>query len=430
MLENKSKVLLNKSLMELMSLHSPFAFFVVDNRTDEILYFNHQFCEMWGICHLEEQMKRGELKNNDIIPYCLPILEDVQAFAESCKPLQSEENRVVLEDEIPFINNRTIRRFTMQIRGEDDLYYGRYYIFEDISIKKEMERERKNSELKLQDALEDIEELFRLAQETEKLKTEFFANVSHEFRTPLSVIIGTIKLAEMDKIECNMVTAEKENERFETIKRNSNRLLRVVNNLLDITKADAGFMSLELKNIDVVSTIKEIVSTTKNYAIINSIAFDFKASIIEKRMALDVEKIERVMLNLISNAIKFTPPGGSIEISISESQDIISICVQDTGIGIPDTMVETIFDRFRQVDTSFRRKNVGTGLGLTLVKRFVEMHNGKISVYSELGKGSKFYVQLPISLVEESRSDISMFYRSGNDKHSPPILEQSDIKSL
>ncbi len=123
----------NQSLLELMSNSSPLGFLVVDNRTDDILYFNKKFVSIWNIEHLEEKMTRGELKNNDIIPDCLPMLANIPAFAESCRPLQDENNRVVLGDEIEFINNRTIRRYTTQIRGEFDQYFGRFYIFEDIT---------------------------------------------------------------------------------------------------------------------------------------------------------------------------------------------------------------------------------------------------------------------------------------------------------
>ncbi len=131
----------NESLLRIMTSSSPLAFFVVDNRTDDILYFNHRFCEIWGITHLEEQMSRKELKNNEIIPHCIPVLQDVAAFAESCKPLQFEENRIVIEDIIPFNDGRVIRRFSSQIRGENDEYFGRFYIFEDITVHTKAEKE-------------------------------------------------------------------------------------------------------------------------------------------------------------------------------------------------------------------------------------------------------------------------------------------------
>ncbi|MEI7491518.1 MAG: PAS domain S-box protein [Bacteroidota bacterium] len=130
----------NESLLQKMTSTSPLAFFVVDNRTDAILYFNHQFCEIWGITHLEERMKKGELTNNGIIPDCLPVLKDIPAFAASCEPLQDEFNEVVVEDEIPFKDGRIIRRFSTQIRGEKNEYYGRLYIFEDITQRKTAEQ--------------------------------------------------------------------------------------------------------------------------------------------------------------------------------------------------------------------------------------------------------------------------------------------------
>ncbi|BAY37917.1 diguanylate cyclase with PAS/PAC and GAF sensors [Nostoc sp. NIES-2111] len=129
-----------EALLLSMTDTSLLAFFVVDNRTDEILYFNHRFCQIWEIEHLEARMRSGELKNNDIIPDCAALIADVPKFAESCKPLQSEDNRCTIEDEILFIDGRTIRRFSSQIRDERDKYFGRLYIFEDISERKQLEK--------------------------------------------------------------------------------------------------------------------------------------------------------------------------------------------------------------------------------------------------------------------------------------------------
>ncbi|MBP0020456.1 MAG: PAS domain S-box protein [Cyanobacteria bacterium SBLK] len=128
-----------EALLRSMADASPLAFFVVDNRTDAILYFNQRFCEIWGLQHRVEGMRRGELKNNDIIPDCIPLIADLPAFIESCKPLQSEANRAVVEDEIEFTDGRTIRRFSAQIRNEGDRYFGRLYLFEDITPRKQAE---------------------------------------------------------------------------------------------------------------------------------------------------------------------------------------------------------------------------------------------------------------------------------------------------
>lgn len=130
-----------EALLRSMTSVSPLAFYVVDNRTDNILYFNQQFCEIWGIEHLKAQMAEGKLQNKDIIPDCAKLILDIPAFAASCQPLQSEEYRAVVEDEIKFNDGRTIRRFSTQVRDRDDQYFGRLYIFEDITSRKQVEQQ-------------------------------------------------------------------------------------------------------------------------------------------------------------------------------------------------------------------------------------------------------------------------------------------------
>ncbi len=150
----ESELRWREALLRSMTDTSLLGFFVVDNHTDEILYFNHHFCKIWGIEHLEDQMRSGALKNNDIISECIPSIVDVSAFVESYKPLQSEENRCTIEDEILFVDGRTIRRFSSQIRDTQDRYFGRLYIFEDITSRKQIEAALKTSEERWQYALE------------------------------------------------------------------------------------------------------------------------------------------------------------------------------------------------------------------------------------------------------------------------------------
>jgi PAS domain S-box-containing protein/putative nucleotidyltransferase with HDIG domain len=156
----EEKLKWNEALLRLMANSSPLAFFVVDNRNDDILYFNHRFCEIWGLENLHKQMFRGELKNNDIIPFCVSLIKDAPSFIESCKPLQNEENRAVVEDEIEFTDGRTIRRYSKQIRGGGDNYFGRFYIFEDIT-------ERKVAEAVLRKAKNNLE--IKVAERTDEL---------------------------------------------------------------------------------------------------------------------------------------------------------------------------------------------------------------------------------------------------------------------
>jgi len=179
----EEELIWNKTLLELMSNSSPLGFLVVDNRTDDILYFNHRFCQIWEIEHIEDQMMRGELKNNDIIPYCLPVLADIPAFDESCKPLQYEVNRVVVEDEIAFTENRTVHRYSTQIRGEQDEYFGRFYIFEDISKhKRASEFEKDLLQLSIQMTGTKSEDIpFAINNALAKIGSSLFADRAYIF---------------------------------------------------------------------------------------------------------------------------------------------------------------------------------------------------------------------------------------------------------
>ncbi len=146
----------NESLMQMMSNSSPLAFYVVDNRNDEILYFNQRFCQIWGIEHLADAMRRKQLKNHAIDADCTKVLADPEAFLQSCIPLQDSGNRIILEDEIPFINQRTVRRYTTQIRDDFDLYYGRFYIFEEVTERKQVEQALSLATASAQNALEAL----------------------------------------------------------------------------------------------------------------------------------------------------------------------------------------------------------------------------------------------------------------------------------
>lgn len=175
-----------QTLLRSMADASPLAFFVVDNRTDEILYFNQRFCEIWELQHRAERMRRGELKNNDIIPDCIPLIADLPAFIESCKPLQSEDNRTVVEDEIEFTDGRTIRRFSAQIRNERDRYFGRLYLFEDITPRKE--------------AAADLEHRMTIESLVTGISTQFINFDAHEIDRGINSTLAQIgKFAEVDR---------------------------------------------------------------------------------------------------------------------------------------------------------------------------------------------------------------------------------------
>ncbi|QZY54842.1 sensor histidine kinase [Crassaminicella profunda] len=248
---------------------------------------------------------------------------------------------------------------------------------------------------------EENERLLREAREYDELRNEFFANISHELRTPLNVILGTLQLLELYSDN------ESSKKYVYIMKQNCNRLLRLVNNLIDITKIDTGFFEIKPKNINIINLVEEITLSVADYIENKGITFLFDTDIEEKIIACDPDKIERIVLNLLSNAIKFTDAGGKIQVTVYDGEKNIRISIKDTGIGIPKEACERVFDRFRQVDKTLRRNHEGSGIGLSLVKSLVELHKGKIYLESEYGVGSEFIIELPVRILpeEENLSD-------------------------
>lgn len=220
-----------------------------------------------------------------------------------------------------------------------------------------------------------------------KLKNEIIANVSHELRTPLTSIVNSIYLLEMDGL------SQKQTKFIDIIKRNTQRLLRVINNLLDISRIESGMLSLKMEVVNIPHLIEDSISIVKGTLISKKIELKIDIEPHFPEVYGDVEGIVHILTNLISNAIKFTEEGGRITISCKSKDDDVYISVEDTGIGIPSSFLDKIFNKFQRATTA--DKIEGTGLGLVIVKHFVNMHHGRIHVESELGKGTKFTVSIP-----------------------------------
>jgi PAS domain S-box-containing protein len=243
---------------------------------------------------------------------------------------------------------------------------------------------------------EEKEKALKEAIEYDRIKNEFMANISHELRTPLNVIFGAVQLIEY-YAESNTVCENRKNvaKYSKSMRQNCYRMLRLVNNLIDLTKLDSGFLKLNLQNHNIISIVEDITLSVAEYIESKNINIQFDTEVEEKYLACDADMIERIMLNLLSNAVKFTPPEGYICVNIYDRGDFIIISVKDSGIGIPEDKQQVIFDRFRQVDKSMTRRTEGSGIGLNLVKSLVELHGGEICVESQQGQGSEFLVELP-----------------------------------
>jgi len=239
----------------------------------------------------------------------------------------------------------------------------------------------------------EIEEKGRQIEAANRHKSEFLANVSHELRTPLNAIIGFSEvLGEKMFGELN----EKQAEYTEDILSSGRHLLSLINDILDLAKIEAGRMELELTTFDLPGAIENALILVRERVTRHGIKLEREIDDRLGDFVADERKVKQVLLNLLSNAVKFTPEGGQIRVKASSGDSSAIISVADTGIGIAPGDQETIFEEFRQVGSDYTRKREGTGLGLSLTKKFVEMHGGKLWVESELGKGATFTFTLPI----------------------------------
>lgn len=259
-------------------------------------------------------------------------------------------------------------------------------------------------------------------KEYNRLRGEFFSNITHELKTPLKIIFSTLQLMNAYLSKNNSKIDENMSKYMKFIRQNSYRQLRLINNIIDISKIDSGYMSINFVNKDIVKLIEDITTSVVPYAEYSGVTIIFDTEIEEKIIACDPDKIERIILNLLSNAIKFTEPSDSIFVSIREAEDCVIIKVKDTGIGIPEEKQKIIFDRFIQVDNSSAKATEGSGIGLSLSKSLVEMHNGKISVVSQPGKGSEFIIKLPnVTDLSNTNSNDYLYNRNSDNSESVDI---------
>ena len=337
-------------------------------------------------------------------PEDIPLLESLYAVSfltEKTKHivlrfLSKDGDYLWIETSLKYISDR-----------EGFLFTGK-----DITKRKLMEAEKK----KLEEAIQ-----------LESIRNEFFANISHEFKTPLNIILGTMQLIDRN-IDIGNVTIENLIRYVNTIKQNSYRLLRLVNNLIDISRIDVGYYKLQLTNHNIIRIIEDITLSVAEYVQGKNINLLFDTEVEEVILACDPDKVERVILNLLSNAIKYTDDGGSIKVYLKKVDNNIIISVKDSGVGIPKDKIELIFDRFGQANDMFTRRCEGSGIGLSIVKSIVEMHGGDIKVFSEVGKGSEFVFNIPIKVLDEENT---IFDCDNKDYHVEKCnIEFSDIYNI
>ena len=250
-----------------------------------------------------------------------------------------------------------------------------------------------------------FEKKYNEIKEIEKAKTQFFANLSHEIKTPINIIYSCFQLLDINKGKGETELWNSYNKYYGTIKQNCYRLLRLVNNLVDITKIDSGFMKLNFINYEIVSLVEDITLSIVPYVESKNITVLFDTYVEELVIKCDPESLERVILNLLSNAVKFSNENGNITVLLDANKDFVIIKVKDDGIGIAPEVSDYVFERFAQEDKSFNRKKEGSGIGLSLVKSLVELHGGVVYLEKSVKQGCEFVIKLPNKILDESKNE-------------------------
>ncbi|NEZ46918.1 HAMP domain-containing histidine kinase [Clostridium niameyense] len=361
------------------------------------------------ICYVNKNGSKFINKNRSMLKYFPEDKCNNEIFISELMNLQNNEQKImnykhqtmILEDGTSLDVDLTI--FNIELSEES---YMCIYIKNNTVLNK----------------LETLEQECRNIKEENKFKMEFFADLSHELRTPINVIYSAIQV--MD------INLENKKDDFlkkymNIIKQNCYRLLRIINNLIDSTKIEEGYYKPNLKNINIVELVESVVTSVCPYVYDNNINIIFDTDVEEKVVACDKDMMERIILNLISNSVKYKKDGlGKILVEITDKKDKVSISVKDNGIGIPSSLQKDIFKRFVQAPNN-TSKSQGSGIGLSLVKSMVDIHKGQIGLISEENKGTEIIIEIPSKTVSEEQYIIDEFEKSYIIKNAN--IEFSDV---
>ena len=278
-------------------------------------------------------------------------------------------------------------------------------------------------DLEIEQQLESVYNKLQMIKERNKFKTEFLTRVSSIIKKPINTIFEVNKLLG-DKNE--IYNYDGMRSYTKTVKQNSYRLKRLLNNIEEISKIEAGIYYRDYKIYDLVKYLELLVDLCREYTKPKDLNITFESNKREVLIFMDKEKIEKIILNLLSNAIKFTEKGGKIKVLLKVDKKDVTIAIKDNGSGIPSNKLDFIFENFEQVNRSLSRTAEGTGVGLYLVKKLASVHHAKIQVNSKIGYGSKFEVILKDNYLESTKDNRSKLENIIIDRESID-LEFSDI---
>lgn len=290
------------------------------------------------------------------------------------------------------------------------------------SIKKNQQEHKKiNLKMKLEGlSKEEIIEKYIDLYENKIEQEDFILNISHDLRSPLSVILGVLQCYKNEHDELKI------EKHMNIVKRNCYKILKLINNIIDITKLNQMHFKINRQNIDIINLIEWNISSIDKYAKLKNISLVFDTNVEECMIAVDISSFDRIIMNLISNAIKFSNENSCIFINVLKENDYITISVKDEGIGIPKSEQKTIFNRFIQSTKNNRNEYSGSGIGLDLVFNLVKAHGGVVELISNEGVGSEFKVKIPIFKVNNIMEN-NIHNMNLNNKVDVFEVEFSDI---
>lgn len=371
----------------------PCAVLICDPKDDKIEYANTEAARILGIC--DEHIIKGS------------HLYDIFEFSDDIMQKRDEQLKYIIEHGFKPVTVESLIRKSdgkvIEAETSSSLiqHEGKTYIL--VLIRDNTER---IEALELQKNIEHKTRLLNKIMEYDKLKTEFLANISHELRTPINIIFCSLQMLNMYIEKDNSPNNPNMNKYISMMKQNCYRLIRLIDNLIDVTKIENGSFKLSLVNANIVNIVRNITYSIADYAKSKELSISFNSNAENVVLACDPDKIERIILNLLSNSIKFTQPLGNISVNIESRDERLVISVKDTGIGIPNEKRHTVFERFSQLDRSLSRHQEGSGIGLSLVKSLVEMHKGSIYINPEYNTGCEIIIEFPVIRILESEDEI------------------------
>lgn len=271
---------------------------------------------------------------------------------------------------------------------------------------------------------EQLIDVIKFQRRTINSQENFLINISHDLRGPVNSILSVLQCLKYLNTDNSKEVKEKTNEYRKIIKRNSLKIIKLIDNLIDTTKLEGDNYHLNKTNLDIVNVVESIVDSIEVYANEKKINIIFDTNVEEFMINADLEAVDRIVMNLLSNAIKFSPVDEVIEVTVNAEENNVKISVKDNGIGIAEEEQKKIFNRFEQATNSKRVEGKGSGIGLDLVSYLVKSHGGKIQLNSKLNEGSEFIVTLPVGKLSEDKENHELMSRN---KVEQLEIEFSDI---